>query len=138
MECNGRRSAVLEVRHHEILGAIYIENGAMIHASVGTLVGVEALNQLLSLNGGEFRMKPFEPPAQRTLAQPWECLLMEAARCRDEETDSLRRNPTQTTTKAVAPDPAPAAAENRAEPGDDFVVVATYDGQWSPVDVANT
>ena len=63
---------------------------------------------------------------------------MEAARCRDEETDSLRRNPTKTTTKAVAPDPAPAAAENRAEPGDDFVVVATYDGQWSPVDVANT
>ncbi len=138
MECIGRRSAILEVRNHEMLGEIYIETGALIHATVGTLVGVEALNRLLSLTGGEFRMKPFEPPAQRTLAQAWECLLMEAARCRDEETDSLRRNPTKTTTKAVAPDPPPAAAENRAEPGDDFVVVATYDGQWSPVDVADT
>src|SRR6266567_7110997 len=52
MECNGRRSTVLEVRHHEILGEIYIENGAIIHATVGTLVGAEALNQLLSLTGG--------------------------------------------------------------------------------------
>src|SRR5206468_970868 len=100
------------VRHHEILGEIYIENGAMSHATVGTLVGVEALNQLFSLTGGEFRMKPFEPPAQRTLAQPWECLFMEAARCRDEETDFLRRNPTETTTKAFAPDLPSAAAEN--------------------------
>jgi len=138
LECHGRRSAVLEVRHHGILGEIYIENGALIHATLGTGVGVEALNQLLSLTGGEFRMKPFEPPAQRTLAQPWECLLLEAARCRDEETDSLRRNPTETTTKAVAPDPRPAAAENHAEPGDDFVVVATYDGKWSPADVSDT
>jgi CheY-like chemotaxis protein len=138
MECNGRRSAVLEVRHHEILGEIYIENGAMIHATIGTEVGVEALNQLLSLTGGEFRMKPFEPPAQRTLAQPWECLLLEAARCRDEETDFLRGRPPETPTKPVAPDPPPAAAENHAGPGDDFVVVATYDGQWSPVDVGNT
>ena len=141
MECIGRRSAILEVRNHQILGEIYIETGAIIHAAIGTLAGMEALNQLLSLTSGEFRMKPFESPPQRTLAQPWEYLLMEAARCRDEETDLLRRTATvvETTGKPITPETPPVAAvEQHADPVDDFVVVATYDGKWSPADDART
>jgi CheY-like chemotaxis protein len=145
MECIGRRRLILEVRNHEVLGEIYIETGAITHAKVGDLAGAKALNRLLSLTGGEFRLKAFTPPAQRTVDQPWEYLLMEAARCRDEETDFLQRNPTETeiTKKAVEPEPDPVepetvpVADNHAGPNDDFVVVATYDGKWSATDVPN-
>ena len=139
MECIGRRCSILEIRNLEVLGEIYIETGAITHAKVGELAGDKALNRLLSLTGGEFRLKPFEAPSQRTLDQPWEYLLMEAARCHDEETDFLSRNPTETEmpTNVVTPDQPPMAAENHTDPGDDFVVVATYDGKWLPTDVSN-
>jgi CheY-like chemotaxis protein len=143
MECIGRRSSILEIRNHEMLGEIYIETGAITHAAVGTLAGAKAFNQLLSLSGGEFRMKPFEKPPQRTVDAPWEFLLMEAARCCDEGTDLLERNGadptvTETTMTVIKPGPAPVAEElstgiEHSEPEEEFVVVATYDGQWSPV-----
>jgi CheY-like chemotaxis protein len=140
MECIGRRSLILEVRNQQMIGEVYIETGAITHATVGELVGVKAFNRLLCLAGGEFRLKPFQPPAQRTMAQSWEYLLMDAARCRDEETDLLGQKPDEAETRiqAVAPDPPAAAEADNGEAGEDFIVVATYDGQWSPVDAAKT
>lgn len=147
MECIGRRSLILEVRNQQTVGEIYIETGSITHATVGELIGIKAFNQLLSLSGGEFRLKPFKPPAQRTVEQPWEYMLMEAARCRDEETDLLERTAAEFETAIIAAAPdlpdqpsAPDADypesefESESESGDDFVVVATYDGQWNPVE----
>ena len=133
MECIGRRSLILEIRNHQLLGHIYIETGAITHAVVGALVGNKAINRLLSLSGGEFRLKPFKPPPQRTVEQPWEYLLMEAARCCDEETVLVARNPNEKPVEPSGPDPLPAAESESGDPGDEFVVVATYDGEWSPV-----
>jgi len=39
---------------------------------------------MVALPGGSFELVPFEPPPQNTIAGPWEFLLMEAARVRDE------------------------------------------------------
>jgi hypothetical protein len=149
MECIGRRSSILEIRNDVMIGEIYIETGAITHAAVGELAGVKAFNKLLCLSGGEFRMKLFTPPAQRTVEQPWEYLLMDAARCRDEETDLLDRKASETETrvKVAAPEPSespessetPAAARaDNGDPGDEFVVVATYDGEWTPVDASRS
>jgi len=142
MQCIGRRSLILEVRNHQLLGEIYIEIGAITHAIVGDLVGPKAINRLLSLNGGEFRVKPFERPPQCTVDAPWEFLLMEAARCCDEDTALLRRKEAdhQTDKQPVVPDappgpvPPPVSERKFNEPDEEFVVVATYDGQWSAVD----
>ena len=134
MECIGRRSAILEVRNHQMLGEIYIDTGAIIHATVGTLAGEKAFHRMLSLSGGEFRLKPFEAPPQRTVDGPWEYLLMEAARCCDEETAFLAQNSTATTSELPAPNESPAAEGEPAEPDDEFVVLATYDGQWIAMD----
>ena len=141
MECIGRRSLILEVRNQQLVGEIYIDTGSITHAKVGELIGMKAFNQLLSLSGGEFRLKPFEAPAQRTVEQPWEYLLMEAARCCDEETDLLGRNQTESETTITAiptepPDKSPVAEISNGEPGDEFVVVATYNGEWTPVDAS--
>jgi CheY-like chemotaxis protein len=84
MECLGRNSSVLEVYNEHVMGRIYIEEGNIIHAAGGDLTGERALQRLLSLPGGSFELVPFEPPPQRSITGPWEFLLMEAARMRDE------------------------------------------------------
>jgi CheY-like chemotaxis protein len=84
MECLGRNSSVLEVYNEHVLGRIYIEDGNIIHAAGGDLTGERALQRLLALPGGSFELVPFEPPPDKTISGPWEFLLMEAARVRDE------------------------------------------------------
>jgi CheY-like chemotaxis protein len=84
MECLGRNSSVLEVYNEHVLGRIYIEDGNIIHAAGGDLTGERALQRLLALPGGSFELVPFEPPQEKTISGPWEFLLMEAARVRDE------------------------------------------------------
>jgi CheY-like chemotaxis protein len=96
MECIGRHSSILEIRNRELRGKIFIEAGAVTHAAVGTLVGEQAFYRLLSLKGGEFYLKPFKAPPQRTIQERWEFLLMEAARVCDEETVLIRKKPADT------------------------------------------
>jgi len=129
VECNGRHSSILEIRNPELRGQIYIEAGAVTHAAVGTLTGEPAFYRLLSLRGGEFELKPFKAPPQRTIESRWELLLMDAARASDEETVLVEKTP--------APEPPKPPAAEKGEPaalGDDIVVVATYDGKWNSAD----
>jgi CheY-like chemotaxis protein len=137
MECNGRHSSILEIRNPELRGQIYIEAGAITHADIGTLVGEAAFYRLLALRGGEFSVKPFKAPPQRTIDARWEFLLMDAARATDEETVILR--------KPAAPSPTavpPLATEGETTHigmGDDIIVVSTYEaegGKWNAADNA--
>jgi CheY-like chemotaxis protein len=156
MECIGRHSSILEIRNRQLRGQIYIEAGAVTHAAVGTLVGEQAFFRLLSLRGGEFQVRPFKAPPQRTVQDRWEFLLMEAARVCDEETALIRKKPAESTTKpatsglvsaadkpaskpapseARSPKGSPPATEGKsAGLGEDVAVVATYDDKWKPVD----
>lgn len=84
MECLARNSSVLEVYNEHVLGRIYIEEGSIVHAAGGDLTGERALQRLLALPGGSFELAPFEAPEEVTINGPWEFLLMEAARVRDE------------------------------------------------------
>jgi hypothetical protein len=117
-------------------GQIYIENGSITHAEAGDLVGDQALNRLLSLSGGEFQLKTFKSPPHCTVQERWEMLLMEAARQCDEDTAFIVKKAAEHSAIAHASEVTPAQeAEKEAEEADpaddDFVVVATYDGQWS-------
>lgn len=130
MECIGRHSSILEIRNPQIRGQVYIEAGVITHAAVGTFTGDQAFFRLLSLRGGEFQIKPFHPPPQRTIQNRWEFLLLEAARASDEET-VLTKKP------GTPPEPPripPAEKDEHAAMGEDIVVVATYDGKWHPAD----
>lgn len=144
MECVGGRSSVLEIRNTELRGQIYIDSGTVTHAAVGTLAGKQAFYRLLSLKGGEFQLRPFTPPPERTVQDRWELLLMDAARVCDEETSFLTKTqplppaanaPVPQSAPPPAAKPSPAASSAAATPpGDEFVVVATYDGKWVPND----
>jgi CheY-like chemotaxis protein len=84
LECLAAKSSVLEVIGTGRRGRIYIREGQIMHADLGGVVGVDALNSILCLPGGNFHLLPFEDPGQETIAGQWEFLLMEAARVRDE------------------------------------------------------
>ncbi len=101
VECNSRHSSILEIRNPEMRGQIYIEAGAVTHAAVGTLTGRPAFYRLLSLRGGDFQLKPFKAPPQRTIESRWEYLLMDAALAIDEESLAAK--------KSAAPAPPPPA-----------------------------
>lgn len=92
MECNGRHSSVFEIRNHEVRGQVYIEAGAIIHATVGPLIGEQAFYKLMSLRGGQFQVLPFRTPPERTIQGRWEFLLMDAARVTDEETVHVKKS----------------------------------------------
>jgi CheY-like chemotaxis protein len=84
MECLAGNSSILEVTGAGLRGRLYIQRGQIVHAQIADLTSVEALNQILCLAGGSFHLLPFTDPAEQTISGPWEFLLMEAARLRDE------------------------------------------------------
>jgi hypothetical protein len=116
-------------------GEIYIEAGVITHAAVGALAGEKAFNRLLSLRSGEFHLKPFKAPPQRTLHDNWEVLLLEAARNTDEETSMISKKSIEEAARLAAFNPEP--EEKPAVLGEDIVVVATYDGEWHSQSEAN-
>ena len=91
MECNGRHSSILEIRHQELRGQIFIEAGVITHAAVGQLTGEQAFYKLMALRGGQFQVLAFAAPPQRTIEGRWEFLLMDAARATDEETVLVKK-----------------------------------------------
>jgi len=100
MECLSRSSAVLEISTKELCGHIFIKEGQIVHAEAAERTGEEAFNFLMSLAGGEFNLKPFREPPQRTIDSTWEFLLMESARKRDEAGQAIQ--PTDTEIMAAA------------------------------------
>ena len=145
MECLGKRSSIVEIQNSGQLGEVYIEDGAIIHTAVGTLVGEQAFYRLMALRGGEFHVKPFAAPSIRTIETRWEFLLMDAARATDEETVLLAK-PKSEASKPPQPmtPPSPPAEPKKDAPkeeetathalGEDIIVVATYDGKWKSSD----
>jgi CheY-like chemotaxis protein len=107
MECLNRNSSILEVKGSRWTGQIFIKEGAIIHAEAGDRNGESALNRILGLKGGEFNLKPFVDPPRQSIDGPWEFLLMEAARVRDEA---------QEAEPPAAPAPIPAAPEFNVPP----------------------
>jgi CheY-like chemotaxis protein len=103
MECLARNSSILEIYNEHVLGQIYIEEGQLVHAVGGDLVGERALQRLLSLPGGSFELAQFAPPENKSLSGSWEMLLMNAAQAMDESASA--REETKTAA-APANDPA--------------------------------
>jgi hypothetical protein len=65
-------------------GYIYLKNGQMVHATVGDLVGEEAIYALAIWNQGDFQFGAGEEPDHQTITKSNTNLLMEAARRLDE------------------------------------------------------
>jgi CheY-like chemotaxis protein len=105
MECLNKNSSILEVSGAGWQGRIFIKEGAIVHAEAAGRNGESALNKILSMKGGEFNLKPFSEPAWHSIDGPWEFLLMEAARVRDEGASAAASGAAPEPEEPAAPEP---------------------------------
>jgi CheY-like chemotaxis protein len=117
MECLNKSSSILRVNAAGIGGLIYINDGNIIHAEAGPLKGETALYKLFSFSGGDFSLRPYAEPPERTIEGQWEFLLMEAAQRRDE---------------APPPAPAPAPDSGDISPEAEFLAGIEAERQAKP------
>lgn len=88
LNCLGRMKTALSVSKDELEGVIYFQDGEIVHASCGSQVGEEALFAILGWEGGDFTTLSGAEAPRRTILRPWQELLIEAMRQKDEESRS--------------------------------------------------
>ena len=82
--CNQRKTGRLKVTYPLGAGYFYLKNGAVVHARLGDLRGIDAVFFALTQPNASFKFSPaFEAPEQ-TINQPWTSVVLEGLRRMDE------------------------------------------------------
>jgi hypothetical protein len=112
---------------------IFLKNGQMVHATIGDLVGEEAIYSLAIWNHGEFQFSPGEDSDRQTITKSNTNLLMEAARRLDEWRVLSRKIP------SVEYVPELMARENRHEQvtlnPQEWMLITKIDGRRSIIEI---
>ncbi len=85
MSALGNMSLVLGVTNEQDEGKIYIKDGEIIHASINNKTGIDAFYEIMSWEQGGFHTETYKAPPEETITLPWEHLLIEAHRWKDEK-----------------------------------------------------
>jgi len=91
MECLSRSSTVLRITRGPLVARLWIVNGELFDAEVGTARGEPAFRRILGWKSGTFETLPAEPKRERTIIKSVNALLLESAQAMDENA-----NPSQT------------------------------------------
>ncbi|MBI5896178.1 MAG: response regulator [Desulfobacterales bacterium] len=102
MCCLAGASICVRVRQDQQQGTLFIQDGDIVHAECGMLTGVNAFFTILGWPSGQFETLDGAPIAKPTIKEPYQFLLMEAARRADEQAQSRMEAP------AVVPEVVPA------------------------------
>jgi len=84
MFCLSRGDLVVRVTSVEGSGTICVRSGQIHHAHTEKLAGETAFFEILRWRDGHFEMLPYQDAGRDTIDKPWEHLLLEAMRQRDE------------------------------------------------------
>lgn len=84
LKCLTRATTVVEFVSEEQVGRIRFEDGEITDASMGVLIGVEAVYEIIGWKQGQVREHPCVGFPLRTVDCPWHVLLMDAAQRVDE------------------------------------------------------
>ena len=90
MECLSRSSAVLRITRGPLVAKVWIQNGELIDAEVGSARGEPALHKILGWKSGAFETLPAEPGRERTIIKSVNALLLESAQAIDEVSDTTQ------------------------------------------------
>jgi predicted regulator of Ras-like GTPase activity (Roadblock/LC7/MglB family) len=77
VNCQEMRSARLTLTYKGQKGEVYFSDGQIVHASVGTLAGADAIYELLRWDAGIFTLETDVPPPEKSVDTPWSQLLLE-------------------------------------------------------------
>jgi two-component system chemotaxis response regulator CheB len=83
--CLAGVSVCIRAENETKIGSIYIQNGKIVHAEYEKLAGVEAFFTILGWKNGKFETIDEIYAPQCTIKEPYQFLLMEAARLYDEQ-----------------------------------------------------
>lgn len=82
--CNHRKTGRLEIVCPRGCGDFYLCAGSIVHAQIGTLLGVEAVHYALTLRDASFTFSGAIDAPERTIDQPWASVVLEGLRRLDE------------------------------------------------------
>ena len=82
--CNQRKTGRLTVSYPHGPAYFYLQSGSVVHASIGSLRGIEAVYYALTQSNASFNFSTaYEAPCQ-TINQPWTSVVLEGLRRMDE------------------------------------------------------
>src|ERR1041385_3741878 len=82
--CNQRKTGCIEVQYTTGSAAFFLQSGAVIHAEVGTLRGIEAVYFALTQTNASFTFNSAIEAPVHTINQPWTSVVLEGLRRMDE------------------------------------------------------
>ncbi len=104
MCCLAGASICVRVRQDQQQGELFIQDGDIVHAECGMLSGVNAFFTILGWPSGQFETMDAQPITKPTIKEPYQFLLMEAARRADELAQSKVEASAAALAPAVVPD----------------------------------
>jgi hypothetical protein len=129
--CNQRKTGRLKVIYPSGSGYFYLEAGAVAHARIGVLRGIEAVYYALTLPNASFTFSPaFEAP-EHTINQPWTSVVLEGLRRMDEGITPSQPFPEEGKPRVLEAKPAEHVVE--AVGHKDEIVVHSHDLESVPV-----
>jgi ABC-type branched-subunit amino acid transport system substrate-binding protein len=127
--CTGRQTACLTVTYPDSEGKLYFENGDLVHAQLGPLSGIEAVQAAIARKGGQFRVDMGVHAPGRTIDQHWSTVVLNAM-MKVESRASAGVRPASATSSTTplrrpsVPEPASRASRPTAEAGSGSAVVS--------------
>jgi hypothetical protein len=110
--CNQRKTGRLAVEYPQGSAYFHLQAGAVVHASIGNLRGIEAVYYALTLANASFNFDSTCEAPEHTINQPWTSVVLEGLRRMDE--GICARNPFPEKVDQVA-EPAVAAEPETAK-----------------------
>ena len=128
LKCVSNATLALQITSVNGIGRICFEDGQIVHAETANSRGEAAFEEILRWKGGRIKemTTAYKPP--HTITMDWQGLLLNACQRIDENS---RDEATACISTASAPDPATVTDNAETTVDEDFVVVATYNGQYS-------
>jgi hypothetical protein len=99
--CNQRKTGRLTVSYPHTPAYFYLQSGTVVHASVGSLRGIEAVYYALTQSNASFNFSTAYEAPDQTINQPWTSVVLEGLRRMDEGIKP--RNPFAENIESVSP-----------------------------------
>lgn len=87
---SSRQSGRVVVEHESLAGAVFLQEGQLVHAATASEAGVQALTTLFGMHEGSFCFEPRVPAPAITLDRPLDTLIAEVQR-EAQERETIRR-----------------------------------------------
>ena len=92
LNCLGRLTISLVVKHGNEEGTIYFRDGNIVHAEKDELTGEAAFYHIMNWHNGEFSAKRSVSIPKETIFNSWQSLLLESMRRADENSELVRKD----------------------------------------------